>query len=252
MYESNNALTMWQLRKVFSWSTSIIALSESLEQLTLSYFPDSASKVVRIPNPVSMPSDYPVRHKKSDSRYHILFLGYLQEQKGIRDLLQLEKTTREKYPDWFFDIAGKGELQELVETSSADFPSRIRFHGWADPSLREKLYRESDVFFLPSYVEGMPLGILEAMSYALPIVSTRVGGIPDIIGGDPNIGVLTEPGDVTGFVRALEHFYHSDSQLCQDRVNQRIRLFGEDQIYRQVVGLYTKVYPELMQTTCIG
>jgi len=162
-----------------------------LEQLTHSYYPEFTSKIVRIPNPVSLPCDFPVHREKEDSKYHVLFLGYLQNLKGINDLLQVEERTRQKHPDWIFDIAGKGELQQLVESRAAEFPDRIQYYGWANASLREQLYRKCDVYFLPSYIEGMPLGILEAMSYGVPVVSTNVGGIPDIIGEQQNIGILS-------------------------------------------------------------
>jgi len=245
MYESGKPLILWQLRKVFQWSDQVVALSQNLEQLTKEHFPEIATKLILIPNPVALPVDYPVCHQKEDDKYHILFLGYLQELKGIRTLLTIEQQTRKTHSDWVFEIAGKGELQPMVERSAAESVGRIHFYGWADAALREKLYRQCDVFILPSYVEGMPLGVLEAMSYGLPIVSTPAGGIPDIVGTNHFTGVLTAPGDAVGFVRALEHFYHADQQTCRDSVNQRIKLFGEDLIYQQVLDVYAKLSPEL-------
>ena len=67
---------------------------------------------------------------------------------------------------------------------------------------KDRLLRESDIFFLPSYNEGMPMSILDAMGYGLPIVSTDVGGIPKIVHNGEN-GHVCEPGDVQTFSNAL-------------------------------------------------
>ena len=70
--------------------------------------------------------------------------------------------------------------------------------------------RNADVFFLPSYNEGMPMSVLDAMGYGLPVVSTYVGGIPKIVRDGEN-GFCCEPGDIDGFAKELCHLLSDDT-----------------------------------------
>ena len=70
--------------------------------------------------------------------------------------------------------------------------------GWIRGDIKDKRLREADVFFLPSYNEGMPMSVLDAMGYGLPVVSTNVGGIPKIVHDGEN-GYCCEPGDIIQF-----------------------------------------------------
>ena len=67
--------------------------------------------------------------------------------------------------------------------------------SWVDPQERERLLNESDVFALPSYIEGVPMALLEAMASGLPSITTPVGGIPDVFTHGAE-GFLVQPGDV--------------------------------------------------------
>lgn len=93
----------------------------------------------------------------------------------------------------------------------------ISFPGWVCGSEKDKFLTEADVFFLPSYNEGMPMAILDAMGYALPIISTTVGGIPQIVQDGVN-GYVGIPGDVDIFA----------TRICELLSNpSKCRAFGE-------------------------
>ena len=75
--------------------------------------------------------------------------------------------------------------------------------------IKDKLLREADVFFLPSYNEGMPMSVLDAMGYGLPVVSTNVGGIPKIVHDEEN-GYCCEPGDTRQFSNKISQLLIND------------------------------------------
>ena len=76
------------------------------------------------------------------------------------------------------------------------------FPGWVRGEEKDRLLREADVFFLPSYNEGMPMSVLDAMGYGLPVVTTNVGGIPKIVHVGEN-GYCCNPGDVHSFSESI-------------------------------------------------
>ena len=93
-----------------------------------------------------------------------------------------------------FYIGGNGETEKLVELiNSYSLENIVEFIGWVSKDKKTEYFNKSDGYILPSYNEGLPISILEAMSYELPIISTNVGGIPEIV--DSNNGALIEPGN---------------------------------------------------------
>jgi len=74
--------------------------------------------------------------------------------------------------------------------------------GWVSGDDKKKLLETGDIYALPSYNEGLPVSILEAMSWEIAVISTRVGGIPELV-RDGTDGILINPGDVTALSQAL-------------------------------------------------
>jgi glycosyltransferase involved in cell wall biosynthesis len=99
------------------------------------------------------------------------------------------------------ELYGDGSARAQLTAEAARLGLTARFHGF-DPEFRSKI-RELDVFVLPTRGDNLPVSILEAMANALPVVSTRVGGIPEQI-EDGATGYLVEPGDVDGLAAAME------------------------------------------------
>jgi glycosyltransferase involved in cell wall biosynthesis len=94
---------------------------------------------------------------------------------------------------------GEGPLEGALRARAAGLP--VRFHGAQPPARVAELMREADVFVLPSRFENLPVVLLEAMACGLPVVATRVGGVPEIV--DSSAGVLVPPGDVAALGSAI-------------------------------------------------
>ena len=80
----------------------------------------------------------------------------------------------------------------------------VRFLGWVGPEQRDQILKEADIFILPSYNEGLPMAILEAMAWGLPIITTPVGGIPEVLIQGQN-GLLVEPGNVNQLSKSIQY-----------------------------------------------
>ena len=117
----------------------------------------------------------------------ILFLGFITELKGVFDIPDIAKKIIEHNSNVKFVLAGSGEIEKLQAIIEKKGISQyFSFPGWIKKEEKEKLLQEADIFFLPSYTEGMPMSILEAMGYGLPIVTTNVGGIPQLVENGKN------------------------------------------------------------------
>jgi glycosyltransferase involved in cell wall biosynthesis len=126
----------------------------------------------------------------------------LEEQKGIRHLLEALPAVIAEHPGLGVAVAGTGSLETELRSRARELGlgDRVRFLG-AYPQLAS-FYPLLDAYALPSLWEGLPLGVLEAMSLSLPIVATAVGGVPDVI-EDGRTGLLVPPADAAALAGAL-------------------------------------------------
>jgi glycosyltransferase involved in cell wall biosynthesis len=116
----------------------------------------------------------------SVKKLNILFLSRVSRAKGIFEAVDAFSLHLKDYPNSIFNIAGTGEdLHSLEVHVKNNNIQNINFLGFADEEKKKQLMKDNDVFILPSYSEGMPISIFEAMGYGLTIVTRPVGGIPD-------------------------------------------------------------------------
>jgi glycosyltransferase involved in cell wall biosynthesis len=118
--------------------------------------------------------------KEFKSKINILFVGRLTEAKGIFDMLVALKTIRRDRNDILLHIVGDGYLLNKINAYALDnnLQNYIVIHGHLKWNKLEEVYREADIFVLPSYTEGVPKVVLEAMVYGVPVIATRVGALP--------------------------------------------------------------------------
>ena len=177
----------------------------------------------------------------------VLFVGNVIETKGVGDLVdavsEIEKG-RKRVPDYLVIIAGLGgeyerKLRDMV--SRRRLESKIRFLGPQPYDKVHTLMRACDILCLPSWREGWPLVLVEAMACGRPVVAASTGGIPEIVTG-PELGILCEPRNPPDLAdvltRALDQQW--DSELLVAHANN----YSYDKIARQIEGIYQKVLEE--------
>ena len=138
----------------------------------------------------------------------LFFIGNIGQRKGVFDLITaVARLQAQEVPPFQVVLAGpfdnaatEAELKRRIDEASLG--PRVQFTGPVLGSRKESLFRSADIFVLPSYGEGLPMSLLEAMSYAMPSVSTEVGGIPEVL-VDGESGYLIKPGDIEGLCAAL-------------------------------------------------
>lgn len=188
----------------------IIVLSESWKQWVNDVIGDEKPVVV-VYN--SIPSnDLPSLSNRDRS---ILFLGKLEQRKGVYELLIAFKKVLMQLDDVRMLLCGNGNLQEYRTIAvQLGIAQNVDFKGWIGPEERSKYLAGSSMFVLPSFNEGFPMSIIEAMSYGMPIVSTNVGGIPEAI-QDGKTGLLVSAGDTDALADAMLKFLN-DPMLAQE------------------------------------
>ena len=132
-----------------------------------------------------------------------LYLGLLSQNKGVWDLLKAAFELKKDKINFHIIIGGNGDVEKLITTlNELNLNDYITYVGWVNGYEKNKLISTSNVFILPSYNEGVPISILEAMSYNLPIITTKVGGIPDVL--KDNEAIFVDPGNINGLKEAMK------------------------------------------------
>lgn len=196
----------WVAVAILRRSDAIVAMSgESLEELRAIDFP--LSRTLTTTNGIAMPAASVERGWRGEgNRLRAVFVGRLVEQKGVRILLQAWKLVHEGGDvDALLELWGEGPQQAELEQLSRGLgiDGRVVFRGHVDGAATK--LAEVAVFVLPSFLEGNSNSLLEAMVAGLPVVATRVGGTPMLV-GQAGAPWLIEPGDakaLAGKLRAL-------------------------------------------------
>lgn len=182
---------------------AVVVLSNAWRDFVISIAP--ASSVHVVPNYVAVPDSS--AEKKDSSTFNVLFLGLLGDRKGIFDLIEAIGKVASSRKGVKLFVGGNGEIDRVrSEVNRLGLDGCVELLGWISGSQKDSLLAKADVFVLPSYNEGLPISILEAMSWGVPVISTTVGGIPELVreGCD---GFLISPGDVSSLATRLEMLF---------------------------------------------
>jgi len=163
-----------------------------------------------------------IKEKYNISNKYILFVGQLHKRKGVADLLKSIKNI-----DYPCVIVGggpeRGNLEKLIKKLELN---NVTLTGAIPRDDLISLYLEADLYVLPSTAEALPLTILEAMSSGLPIISTTVGAIPEIIENEKN-GFLIEPHDINALKQAIKKLINNPSLARKIGCNNRNKILNK-------------------------
>ena len=157
----------------------------------------------------------------------VLFCGRLLALKGLSTLI--ESIKKLKGEDIFFLFTGPGDVENWEKQLEGVPKKNYKFLDYVPHQKIHHLYAKSDLFVLPSFTESFPLTILEAMASGLPVIASKVGGVPEIIDHNKN-GLLVEPGNseqlAESILRVLKDKKLSKklSKNARDRVKKNFTL----------------------------
>ncbi|HQG82467.1 MAG TPA: glycosyltransferase [Caldisericia bacterium] len=216
----------------YSRYDKIICISNKVKEALVSWCALTAKKTIVIKNAIPINDDLnPIK----DKIYDIISVGCLEKQKGGDILLRAIKILKEKYHRKLkVAIVGDGSLKEYLKNLALQYGINeyIDFLGVRKDVL--ELMRESSVFVLPSRWEGFGLVLLEAISVGVPVVATKVGGIPEII-EDGKDGILVEPENPEGLANTILRLLDDNGLRSSISLNAYKKVKGEYSIER-----YTK------------
>jgi glycosyltransferase involved in cell wall biosynthesis len=198
--------TTWLTRRAFGRAARVMPVCAFLQRAIEAY--GVKARFQLIPNAVDTSVFHPAPSKtRRHSPRRLVFVGNLEptEHKGFPTLLDALELLRKQRTDWTLDVVGDGPSRGRYQDRVAASPiaAMIAFHGSQSKPEIAEMMRASDLFVLPSRFENQPSAIIEAMASGLPVVSTTVGGIPEMVSEAD--GILVPPGDAKALVGALDH-----------------------------------------------
>lgn len=199
--EGSSSLTRWIISRRFRRASAIITLSEGWKNWYSDNLGIKLSKFAVLPTPIVLPAPHCL---DQEERVDILYSGLMGHRKGTFDLIEAwARIPEEEKIGRKLHLIGNGEVASAREKSKLlNQEESCVVHGWVSEEEKIELLKNCGTYVLPSHNEGLPMGLLEAMSWGLCPISTGVGAIPEIIKNGEN-GILVSPGNVDEISTAI-------------------------------------------------
>lgn len=228
-------------RSLFIKSDKVIVLSQFWQKEIDSAFGSNTVKSVVLFNPcttINHPNDKIAKEKI------ILFAGTLNDRKGFVDLIQAFAIVKKQYPDWKLVLAGNGEIERgKTIVAELGITADVIFTGWVSGIDKETIFKKSSIFCLPSYNEGFPMAILDALACGLPVITTPVGGILDVFIDGKNAFIFN-PGDIKTLAQKLIILIENEAirnQFIEASNKLAATTFSLNNISKQLDILYSEL-----------
>ena len=214
-----------------------IALSQSWKEwyMGIGIEPSKISVInnpVREPQRISYINNAPVK---------MLFLGDLGERKGVWDVLKVIKDNKREFEGKIkFKIGGNGRENDIKNfIIKNELQEIVSFEGWVSGDKKWKLLTWANLVILPSYNEGLPITLLEAMSYGCALISTPGGGIPEIL-SDKDNGLMVTPGNQEEIAEAIKFYIDNPDDIMKagNRSREKVKPFLPYTVFGQLKCLY--------------
>lgn len=184
------------IKKIIIKAKYVIAIDKPTYYILNEYFGD---KIKYIPNPINtgeMPQINSKKYKKC------MFLGWIIREKGIEELLLAWQEIVKEYVDWELELVGPYKDEYYKELQGKYSFDNISLKGEVSHNEAMELLNKSDIFILPSYTEGCPYVVMEALVLGKKVIASGVGNIPDMI--EERNGTIVEvrnSSDLTDAIR---------------------------------------------------
>jgi glycosyltransferase involved in cell wall biosynthesis len=240
-YEGLSRLARGLVRLIFQNCAYVITLSQSWKQYYTTQCYLDPQKVLVMLNPVHLPAQLPDRQRSGQRPVRFVFLGRIGHRKGCFDVIQavaqLPSVQRQQIEVL---LAGDGEVekaQALIDRSGLQ--QSIHLLGWINGETRDRLLKQADVFLLPSHNEGLPVSMVEAMAWGLPVIVSPVGGIPELVTHQKQ-GFLVTPGNVDEIAAAMQNLLmHDQRRLAMGKAaRQQVNPLDIGQYHQTLSQLY--------------
>ncbi|MGC3978518.1 MAG: glycosyltransferase family 4 protein [Paludibacteraceae bacterium] len=224
---------------MFRYSDTLIVLSNQWIKWINQAYPENSFSFKVLYNPCP-----DVRRDFSKRKNIILYAGLLNDRKGYNRLIEAFSKVAHLHKNWQLVFAGNGEIDNGQRLAiKLNIESQVKFLGWVSGNHKEDIFQQASVYCLPSWGEGFPMGVLDAMAYGIPVVTTPVGGIPDLIEDGVN-GFIFDPYDTERLAAKLSELISSSelrNRLSKDADSLVNNEFNINVINQELADIYDKI-----------
>jgi len=237
VHHTHNRLFKWCLRQ----ANLIILLAKKWERLFLDYYAD-----VDVPTKVLYNACPAVPEvSEAEKENIILMAAYYNDNKAPDLLLKAWQKIGNKYPDWKICMLGNGEVERFRRMADdIGLSGSVTFTGYLEGKEKEHFFRQARILCMCSYEEGFPMVVLEAWQYGICVVTTPVGGLPDVLEENRN-ALIFDFGDWQQLADSLERLFN-DTVLRQQMTTYSRHFveetFSPEQINKQLTDIYRVVF----------
>lgn len=238
-----------ELNTLFSikWSSKIIVPSESTKKDLVKFYGVDNSKINIIYHGVDSSKYQAASIKRQDKKsFDILFVGRLEKRKNLVSLIKAFKLFKKSYKlqstSYRLILVGKKgfgfeEIKKTIQRSS--FKKDIILKDYISESEKDELYKNADLFVLPSFYEGFGLPILEAMNYGVPVICSNTSSLPEVAG---DAALLINPNNIQEITEAMNKVFNDDSLRNKmiEKGFENVKRFSWEKCAKETVDVLLK------------
>ena len=232
-YAGNSKIARKYISFVLNKSNKVIVLSKKWEEFYANFV--QRDKLVVVYNS----TDIPFMNMYNSSNRDIVFLGRLGERKGVYDILDIIPDIARQHKQVRFILAGDGDISKVKEIIKAKNLENVELPGWIGPVQKDAVLKNAGIYILPSYREGFPLSVLEAMAYGVPVITTNIGGISEKISNGED-AILIKPGDKKALKESILKLLEDENyriRLSKSGYDKVSRMHNNDRFIKEISGI---------------
>lgn len=230
------------MKLIFSYKCPLIVLGNREQKILQKRY--RKKEIVVLPNPVEVPNANINRDVSDKSVIHFLFLGRIETNKGIDEIYKSFSDIQTCHSDFVLHFAGKEQgANSYIDKFTELLGNKFIYEGVVSGNKKENLLKQCHVFLLPSYYEGLPMSLLESMSYGMVPIVTEVGSIGDYVVDGKN-GMIVNVGDAKSLYNSVNRILENRkiiNDLSKDAYETMSNYFSKDEYIDKLNDIYNKV-----------
>ncbi|MFQ6084434.1 MAG: glycosyltransferase family 4 protein, partial [Candidatus Aminicenantia bacterium] len=236
-------IVFWIYKKIYQTSNFIHVISHFLKQIILALGVDE-KKIEVIPNGINLSELRQVIEKRREKeKYRIICVARLEKYKGIEYLIEALPKILESFPKARLVLVGEGQERKNLESQVKNLrlEKKVEFKGEIPHERIPEELTKSSVFVLPSLEEGQGLVVLEAQAAQIPVIATKVGGIPDFV-KDGETGILIKPADSRALSQGVIKVFSTPefAQKLIENAKDNLEKYDWDNVAEKIDQIYQK------------
>lgn len=223
-----------RIRRFFDYANVVLVLGEYWRNELKEIIPECKMQVLY--NGTKCPD----KNQYNPDVRNIVFFGRMSKEKGTYDLIDAIKKIDNQLPkDIKVILCGNdvaGNISEMIK--KAGLSDRFELPGWVTGETKEEIYKNAMIYVHPSYYEGLSMAVLEAMSRGIPVITTNISTMPEVVGTRSMI----EPGNIDSLAsRIMEFVLSREERICisSDEFDCVKRVFSNKQFIDNTLSIYS-------------